>query len=294
MFTSADHNPAASSNATTGRVKMPTRGSRGFRRIKSASGGSTASANAGKPVRGEIDVENLHGRQRQWKPRDHGARQQDDLADVTREQIHQVLLDVSENDAPLLDRCDDRREVVVEQGHSGGFLAHIGSGDAHRDADVRLLQGWRIVDAVSGHRHDLAAVLPGLDDAELVRRRDAREHRDPGNVALEVFVAHRLQIPPGDHAPALEHPELSGDRAGRQRMITGDHHRLDACGLAGLDGGPRFVPGRVHHRDQAEQGHLAFCILDGCAGFHRDGEHTQALAGHALLDGPDALAAGLA
>ena len=48
-ITKADHTPAVSNSITTGRVKMPTRGSRGFRPIKSGSGGSTASANAGRP-----------------------------------------------------------------------------------------------------------------------------------------------------------------------------------------------------------------------------------------------------
>ena len=187
-----------------------------------------------QPVRGEIHVENLHGGERQRKSRDHSARQQHDLADVAREQIHQVLLDVSKDDAPLLDRRDDRREVVVEQGHSGGFLADVGSGDAHRDADVGLLERRRIVDAVSGHRDDLTAILPGRHDAQLVCGRDARIHRDVGNVALEIVVAHRVEIPPGHHAPVLEHPELAGDGAGGQRMITRDHHRADACRLADL------------------------------------------------------------
>jgi len=49
MFTSPDHNPPASIIVTTDRVKMPTRGFLGFRRIKSGSGGSTASASAGSP-----------------------------------------------------------------------------------------------------------------------------------------------------------------------------------------------------------------------------------------------------
>jgi hypothetical protein len=49
IFTIADQTPATSRSVTTERVKMPTRGSRGLRCIKSRSGGSTASASAGNP-----------------------------------------------------------------------------------------------------------------------------------------------------------------------------------------------------------------------------------------------------
>ncbi len=48
-FAIADHSPPAAISETTGRVKMPTRGLRGFQLMMSGSGGSTASARAGRP-----------------------------------------------------------------------------------------------------------------------------------------------------------------------------------------------------------------------------------------------------
>ncbi len=44
-----DHSPPTVISDTTGRVKMPVRGSRGLRCIRSRSGGSTARASAGRP-----------------------------------------------------------------------------------------------------------------------------------------------------------------------------------------------------------------------------------------------------
>ena len=54
---------------------------------------------------------------------------------------------------------DDRGEVVVGEDHVGGFLRHLGAGDPHRDADVRALERRRVVDAVAGHRDDVALAL---------------------------------------------------------------------------------------------------------------------------------------
>ena len=60
-------------------------------------------------------------------------------------------------DAPAeADRLDDRTEVIVEQHDRRGFARHVRATAAHGDADMRRLERWRIVDAVAGHRHDLA------------------------------------------------------------------------------------------------------------------------------------------
>ncbi len=127
-------------------------------------------------VGGEIHVEDLHRGQWHWKAGDHAPASRTISPTLHGEQIGQVLLDVPEDDAPFFDGRDDGREVVVEERHAGGFLAHIGTGNAHGDADVGLLERRRVVDAVAGHRHDFAAVLPGVHDAELVGGRDACVH----------------------------------------------------------------------------------------------------------------------
>ena len=60
----------------------------------------------------------------------------DQLGDVGGQDVGQELADVVEDRPPLLDRGDDAGEVVVEQHHVGGFAGHVGSGQAHGDADV--------------------------------------------------------------------------------------------------------------------------------------------------------------
>ena len=288
MLTSADQRPPRAASSTTGRVKMPTRGSRGWRRIRSASGGSTASASAGRPSVARLTYRICTARQRHRQPRDHGAGQQDDLADVARQQIHQVLLDVAEDDAAFLDRRDDGREVVVEQRHAGGFLADVGAGDAHRDADVGLLQRRRVVDAVAGHRHD----VPRFCQAVTTRSLSAGETRAytamSATSRFEIRVAHRLEI-------------AAGDRPARPRASRAP--RRSALAVSGWS--PVIITARMPAASQvctaarasARGGSIiatrpssvisGFRVRERRAGFLRDREHPQAVAGHALFDRAD-------
>ena len=50
----------------------------------------------------------------------------------------------------------------------GRLARDVGADPAHRDADVGALQRRRIVDAVAGHRDELAARLQRLDDPDLL------------------------------------------------------------------------------------------------------------------------------
>src|SRR5271165_3300648 len=76
-----------------------------------------------------------------------------------------IVSDVIEDSTPLFDSADDRGKVVVGQHHVGGFLGHIGAGDAHGDADIGRPHRWRVVDAVASHGHDLSASFPRTYDA---------------------------------------------------------------------------------------------------------------------------------
>ena len=59
----------------------------------------------------------------------------------------------------------------------------------------------RVVDAVAGHRHDRAAALQRLHDAQLVLGVDARIDRDFPDGLSECLVRHGLQLGSGDGAP---------------------------------------------------------------------------------------------
>ena len=73
--------------------------------------------------------------------------------------------------------------IGVQVHHVAGFLGRLGAG-VHRHAHVRLRQRGRIVGAVAGHRHQLAAGLFLLDERHLrFRRRLGEEVVHAGLVA---------------------------------------------------------------------------------------------------------------
>ena len=79
---------------------------------------------------------------------------------------------------PMAHGADDRGEVVVGEHERRGLARDVGAALAHRDADVGGLERRRVVDAVAGHRDDLAARLERLHDAQLLLGHDAREDVD--------------------------------------------------------------------------------------------------------------------
>ena len=133
----------------------------------------------GQDLGAEVDREDLQHRQRQ---RDRAAREREDeerndLGRRVGEDVEDELADVVVDAAAGLDRRDDGREVVVGEHHRRRLARDVRSGDAHRDADVRASERGRVVDAVPGHRDDVALRAERVGDAQLRLRRGAREDR---------------------------------------------------------------------------------------------------------------------
>jgi hypothetical protein len=88
----------------------------------------------------------------------------------------------------------DRRKVVVGQHHVGCLYGHFRSGAPHRNADVRLLEGRRVVDAVARHRDDMAACLKRFDQPQFLFRRGPCEHGSAVGSLYELLPADGLQL----------------------------------------------------------------------------------------------------
>jgi hypothetical protein len=82
-----------------------------------------------------------------------------------------------------------------------------------------FFRGGSIVDPIPGHRHDVAFLLEGGDHPELMGRRHPGVDIDPLHLALELLIAHAIQLCPGDDPTIPEEAELPRDGLGRQRMI---------------------------------------------------------------------------
>ena len=148
--------PIAISRLMTGSV-----GERDGCFMMSGSPFSRPSARAGAPSLTRFSQSSCNRPQGYRHAHQHRREDNEDFPDVAGEQEVDELADVGIDDPALLYGGDDAGKIVVRQDHVRSLLGHVRAGDAHGDADVRPLQRRRVVDAVAGHRHHVAARLQG-------------------------------------------------------------------------------------------------------------------------------------
>ena len=78
------------------------------------------------------------------------------------------LVTVSYTHLALFHRADNRCKIIVRQHHICHIFGNVRSCDAHSDADVRSLDGGRVVNAVTGHCRHIAGISPGVYNTVLV------------------------------------------------------------------------------------------------------------------------------
>jgi hypothetical protein len=110
----------------------------------------------GKSVGHQVEPEKLQRRERKWQRGQAGNEQYEDFGDVAAEEVEDELADVVEDDATFFDGRGDGLEPVVLQHDRRGLFGDVGAADPHRDANVGLLQGRRIVRPVAEHRDNFS------------------------------------------------------------------------------------------------------------------------------------------
>ena len=80
------------------------------------------------------------------------------------------------DDAALLDGFHDGAEVVVGKDHVGGALGHLGSLEAHSNADIRTLQRRRVIHTVASHGDYVSVLSQQAHDILLMLRFRARKY----------------------------------------------------------------------------------------------------------------------
>ena len=149
-----------------------------------------------------------------------------------------------------LDDLDQLRRIRVEVHHVPRLSRGLGAG-VHGHAHVRLRQRGGVVRAVAGHGHELAVALALADQLELALGRGLGEE--------------------------VVHARLVGDLGGGERVVAGDHHRLDAHRPQLVEAVADPLLDHVLQVDHAQ--HLAVA---------RDRERRAALAGHPVDRWPSA------
>ena len=179
-------------------------------------------------------------------------------------------------------------EVVVRQHHTGGILGHLRSRDAHSHADVRLLQGGSVIDAVAGHGYQIAPLLPRPDDADLMLRGHTGVDADLRHKLLQFLVAHAVDDRALHGLRAVpQNADLTGNGRRRDFVVAGDHNRTDTGADALRHRCLGFLTGRVHHGDEAEESQAVFIRQSDGRAVHAaagEGQHPQALVGKLFVD----------
>src|SRR5262249_47127856 len=146
--------------------------------------------------------------------------------------------DVAQDAAALADHVGEGREAVVQQDDlgdgPGGAAAR-----AHGDAEVGVLEGEDVVDAVSGHGDGVAARLEGLDHVAFLLGGAPSEHRVAVDGLLDVAGCEVAGVVGLVGAGDAEGP---GDRPDAGRVVAGDDLDGDALLPEVGDRGGRLGP----------------------------------------------------
>ena len=220
----------------------------------------------------------MAGSQGRSEPHEHRREHGQNLAQVGGQKKDHRFSDILINAAPLLDGFFNGGKIIVRQDDLGGLLRHIRPALPHGDADIRGLQGRRVVHPVAGHRHNPSLFLKALHDPYLGLGRDAgkyphivqRPQKFPVGEPPQLLFRHAL-------LPALYDPQPGGDRIRRIHMIPGDHHCADPGPAEAFHRSCRLRPGRILHSDHADKGKLPL-LRPPSSPAHGHGQRPQPLA----------------
>ena len=160
----------------------------------------------------------------------------------------------------------------------------------HRDADVGRVQRRRVVDAVAEEADDVAAALEREDDAVLLRRRDAREDATPAPRRARARRRHPLDLVAEDdlrsrRAPTCSQTWRATSSLSPVRILTVDAvaraARASVSARVGQDGSAKPTK-PASTRSRLVVARVGGARLDPPV---RDGEHAEAVARSALVDG---------
>ena len=159
--------------------------------------------------------------------------------------------------AAFLHRVDDRREVIVRKNHVRGAFRHVRTGDAHADADIRSLDGRRVVHAVAGHGGHHAAGAPRLNDANLVFGLHAGIDRILQDFLEKFLIGELVELCALDGLRDVGNDaQILADGNGGILVVAGDHDRPDARLAALLDRVVHFRAAGVDHAEAADKDHI--------------------------------------
>mmetsp|Transcript_32718 Transcript_32718/g.83603 ORF Transcript_32718/g.83603 Transcript_32718/m.83603 type:complete len:485 (-) Transcript_32718:214-1668(-) len=265
----------------------------------------------GAGARGSVDEQDRNGAEHEngvplaVNDEAQGEHEHHGLGHVSAQQVHHEVADGCEDTAALLHSGHDGGEVVVCQHNVRNALGDVRAGDAHGNANVGLLDGGRVVDAITRHGHNLATAVQCLHHAHLALRGAARHDEGQLLHLVQLLVGHGVHLGAGGHhalaSGALgDDANLLGNGLRGGGVVAGEHAHHDAGGEALRHSGDGGLLGRVTHGAQGQQaqillnvtalrvGNVGSGLRQGEVGALGDGQHAQALGGEVVHDGHQA------
>jgi hypothetical protein len=133
---------------------------------------------------------------------------------------------------------------------------------------ARLSEGG-VVDAVTGHRDDVALALEHVDEAHLVLRCDTCDHTDIVDLILELGIGEGCEVGTG-HGASFD-SELGSDGGRRGHVVAGDHPCADSSLLAARDRVLRLLARRIDDGNKREKCQLLNLVEQRAVGVERGG-----------------------
>ncbi|MCY1226348.1 hypothetical protein D9M72_385750 [compost metagenome] len=145
---------------------------------RTLAGGLAAEGQRREQVGADVQGQDLQHAQRQREAAagERPNNERGELSDVVRQVVSQEPPDIRVRGAALLHCGDDGGKVVIQEHEVRRLTGYVRAAQPHGYADVCLLEGRAVVDAVAGHRHHVALALEQARHPEFLFGRDPADH----------------------------------------------------------------------------------------------------------------------
>mmetsp|Transcript_38300 Transcript_38300/g.81772 ORF Transcript_38300/g.81772 Transcript_38300/m.81772 type:complete len:274 (-) Transcript_38300:2083-2904(-) len=211
----------------------------------------------------EVNPEELHRDESLWQAQRGREEDGSDLPDVGRYEVADERLHVVVDGPSLLHRVHDGGEVVVREDHVRRLLGDLGAGQSHGDADVSLLEGRGIVDAVPRHGHYASLPLEELHKLLLVLGLSPREYESsvPLHQYLDLLGLALFEEVSASEAliwikSLVEDVYVHCDGLSGELVVSSDHHDANPSRLAQLHRGCNLLARRIDDAHESNEGEV--------------------------------------
>ena len=169
----------------------------------------------------------MHRPKDQWHARDQRQKRKPGNRDMNRDDEPHGLAQIIIDPPPQPHSGGNGFKIIVQKNDRRGFAGHIGPSPAHGDADMRRLQGWRVVDAIAGHRNNIARSLQRLHNPQLLFGHDPGKNGRLLHLLMKGRGIKRCEILTGQDMAVVK-ARLACNRPCGLRIIPRDHHNAQA------------------------------------------------------------------